>query len=245
MRCAILHSADAFGALAERWDALAGATDAGLFLSHRWLSQWWRAFHGVDELWIFVVEDDDGALVAGWPLCLHAPRSGALRVGELRVVGDLGGAGSTSSPTSSDRSIVCRAGAEQKVATLLVETLLGARGWDVLDVPTTRRELGAAMEKAIVAAGAKCDRSEQSGRAYIELPARSEWAEFARTRQPQRTVGGAVYATAEIDVMHGLEELLRLLRKEWAAREATSPAADPQAVAFLHEMVPELHGRGL
>ena len=246
MRCAILHSADAFAALAERWDALAGAGDAGLFLSHRWLSTWWRAFHGVDELWIFVVEEDDGALVAGWPLCLRAPRSAALRVGELRVVGDLGGAGAQAgSPTSSDRSIICRAGAETRVAALLVETLLAARGWDVLDVPTTRRELGDAMEAAILAAGAKCDRSEHAGRAYVELPTRGAWDAFARARQPQRTVGGSVYATAEIDVMHGLEELLRLLRKEWAAREATSPAADPQAVAFLHEIVPELHARGL
>ncbi|MGZ3439524.1 MAG: GNAT family N-acetyltransferase [Polyangia bacterium] len=246
MRCAILHSADAFAALAERWDALAVASDAGLFLSHRWLAAWWRAFHGVDELWIFVVEDDDGSLVGGWPLCLHAPRSGALRVGELRVVGDLGGAGAqASSPTSSDRSILCMPGREPQVATILVETLLAARGWDVLDVPTTRRELGAAMEKAILGAGAKCDRSEHVGRAFIELPARGEWEAWARARQPQRTVGGAVYATAEIDVMHGLEELLRLLRKEWAAREATSPAADPQAVAFLREMVPELHGLGL
>ena len=239
MRAAILHSAEAFGALAERWDALASATDAGLFLSHRWLSAWWRAFHGVDELWVFVVEDDDGTLVAGWPLCLRAPRSGALRVAELRVVGDLGGA------ATSDRSIVCAAGRESDVCTHLVEALLAARGWDVLDVPTSRRELAEAMQRAIVVAGGKFDRSEQAGRAYVELPARGEWEEFARARRPQRSVGGAVYATAEIDVVHGLEELLRLLRKEWAAREATSPAADPQAVAFLHEMVPELHARGL
>jgi len=239
MRSAILHSAEAFGALAERWDALASATDAGLFLSHRWLSAWWRAFHGVDELWMFIAEDDDGTLVAGWPLCLRAPRSGALRVAELRVVGDLGGA------ATSDRSILCMPGRETETCALFVEALLGARGWDVLDVPTSRRELGEAMERAIVIAGGKFDRSEQAGRAYIDLPARSEWEEFARARQPQRSVGGAVYATAEIDVVHGLEELLRLLRKEWAAREATSPAADPQAVNFLHEMVPELHARGL
>ena len=239
MRSAILHSAEAFGALAERWDALAGATDAGLFLSHRWLSAWWRAFHGVDELWVFTVEEDDGTLLAAWPLCLRAPRSGALRVAELRVVGDLGGA------ATSDRSILCVAGRESEVCAALVEALLGARGWDVLDVPTSRRELGEGMERAIVLAGAKFDRSEQAGRAYIDLPPRGEWEEFARARRPQRSVGGAVYATAEIDVVHGLEELLRLLRKEWAAREATSPAADPQAVNFLHAMVPELHARGL
>ncbi|HEX6839579.1 MAG TPA: GNAT family N-acetyltransferase [Polyangia bacterium] len=243
MRSTILHSADAFAALAGRWDALAAASDAGLFLSHGWLSEWWRAFHGIDELWVFIVEDDAGELVAAWPLCLRAPRSGALRVAELRVVGDLGG--TATSATGDDRSILCRKGAEAQACTLLVEALLGARGWDVLDVPTSRRELGDAMARSIVAHGAKFDRSDQLGRAYVDLPPRSGWEEFARTRQPQRSVGGAVYATAEIDVMHGLEELLRLLRKEWAAREAASPAADPQAVAFLHAVVPDLHARGL
>ncbi|MCA1665133.1 MAG: GNAT family N-acetyltransferase [Myxococcales bacterium] len=211
-------------------------------MSHAWLSAWWRAFHGVDELWVFIVEDDDGTLIGGWPLCLRAPRSGALRVAELRVVGDLGGA------ATSDRSILCAPGRENEACALFVEALLAARGWDVLDVPTSRRELATAMERAAftpAAAGAKFDRSEQTGRAYIDLPPRGEWEEFARARQPQRSVGGAVYATAEIDVMHGLDELLRLLRKEWAAREAASPAADPQAVTFLHEMVPKLHARGL
>jgi GNAT superfamily N-acetyltransferase len=239
MRSTIHHSADAFGALGVRWDGLASASDAGLFLSHRWLTAWWRAFHGVDELWVFTVEDEAGALIAAWPLCLRAPRSGALRVGELRVIGDLGGA------AASDRSILCIPGQETAACAQLVDALLVARGWDVLDVPTSRREIGDAMARAMVAAGAKFDRSEQAGRATVELPTRGEWEEFARTRRPQRTVGGAVYATAEIDVMHGLEELLRLLRKEWAAKEATSPAADPQAVAFLHEMVPELHQQGL
>jgi GNAT superfamily N-acetyltransferase len=245
MRCAILHSADAFAALAARWDALAVAADAGLFMSHGWLAAWWRAFHGVDELWVFAVEDDDGSLVAGWPLCLRAPRSGALRVGELRVVGDLGG---TNTSTMSDRSMVCLPGREPEAAALLVEALVGARGWDVLDVPVTRREQAEAMERAVfqrAGGGAKIDRSVQPGRAYLDLPPRAGWEEFARSRRPQRSVGGAVYATAEIDVVHGLEELLRLLRKEWAAREAASPAADPQAVAFLHAVVPDLHARGL
>jgi ribosomal protein S18 acetylase RimI-like enzyme/CelD/BcsL family acetyltransferase involved in cellulose biosynthesis len=236
MRCAILHSADAFATLADRWDDLGRAAHAGLFLSHAWLSGWWRAFHGIDELWVFTVEDGDGELVATWPLHLRAPRSGALRVAELRLVGDLGGA---------DRSVLCRAGREREAAVALVDALLSTRGWDVLDVPTGRRELGEALERAIVIAGAKLDRSPIYGRPYLELPAAHDWEEFARLRRPQRSVGGAVYATAEIDVAHALDELLRLLRKEWAAREAASPAADPQAVTFLQEMVPALHARGL
>jgi len=204
MRCAIIHSAEAFSALAERWDDLARATDAGLFLSHTWLCAWWRAFHGVDDLWIFTVEDDAGQLVAGWPLHLRAPRSGALRVAELRVLGDLGGA---------DQSVLCRPGQEPPACAALVDALLWAREWDVLDVPTSRREITEAIERALVGAGAKFDRSPVDARPYLDLPAASDWDEFARTRRPQRTVGGAVYATAELDVPHALDELLRLLRK--------------------------------
>src|SRR5438132_1334504 len=89
MRCEILHDAQAFRALGDDWDALAEATGVGLFLSHRWLLAWWRAFHGVDELWVLTARKG-GELCGAWPLHLRAPRSGALRVGELRVIGDLG-----------------------------------------------------------------------------------------------------------------------------------------------------------
>jgi ribosomal protein S18 acetylase RimI-like enzyme len=236
MRCAILHSTDAFVAIGTRWDELARAAEAGLFLSHRWLTAWWRAFHGVDELWVVIVEDESGVLVGGWPLHLRAPRSGALRVAELRVIGDLGGA---------DRSILCQPGREAEVTQVLARTLYATRGWDVLDAPTTSRALGDAMVRAIVAVDGRCDRSTVTGRLYLDLPPASGWDELARAHRPPRVVAGAVYAPAEIDVLDGLEQLLRLLRKEWAAREAASPAADPQAVTFLTEMVPELHARGL
>jgi ribosomal protein S18 acetylase RimI-like enzyme len=236
MRCAILHSADAFSAIGARWDELARSGDAGLFLSHRWLSAWWRAFHGVDELWVVTVEDDGGALIGAWPLHLRAPRSGALRVAELRLVGDLGG---------GDRSMLCQPGREAEVAPAMVRTLYGARGWDVLDVPLTSPALRDAMLRAIAEADGRCDRSTVSGRPYLDLPLASGWDEFARAHRPPRAVAGAFYAPAEIDVLDGLEQLLRLLRKEWAAREAASPAADPQAVTFLTEMVPELHAQGI
>ncbi|HEX4457964.1 MAG TPA: hypothetical protein VIA18_08330, partial [Polyangia bacterium] len=154
MRCAIIHSAEAFSSLAGAWDDLGRRAEPGLFLSHAWLSSWWRAFHGVDELWVLTLEADDGQLVAGWPLHLRAPRSGALRVGELRAIGDLSGAAGT----GLDRSIVCQPGRERQACAAFIDTLLSTRGWDVLDVPTSRRELADALELALINAGSKLER---------------------------------------------------------------------------------------
>jgi ribosomal protein S18 acetylase RimI-like enzyme len=232
----ILHSAEALETLAERWEQLALTGEGGLFLSHRWLRSWWRAFHGVDQLWLLTVEPDEGGpLEAAWPLHLKAPRSGALRASELHVLGDLGGA---------QQSILCRRGAEPEVAEALVGALFAARGWDVLDVPVTYGALADQIERAVVERGGKVDRAEATGRPYLELPPAREWEEYARTRRPQRGIAGAVYAPAEIDLPHALDELLRLLRKEWAAREAASPATDPHAVQFLSDVVPALHAVG-
>src|SRR5438309_4452448 len=90
VRCEIVHDPNQFARLADSWDELAQQAQVGLFLSHRWLSAWWRAFHGVDELWLLVMRDGE-RLRAAWPLHLKAARS-QLRASELRVLGDLGGA---------------------------------------------------------------------------------------------------------------------------------------------------------
>src|SRR5689334_23197347 len=127
MRCEIVRDARGFDALRDAWDGL--AADAGLFLSHAWLSAWWRAFHGVDELWVLTLAEGS-ELLAGWPLHLRAPRGGALRVAGLRMIGDAVGA---------QRSLVCRAGEEDRAATAFLEALAGERGWDVLEVPVGRR----------------------------------------------------------------------------------------------------------
>src|SRR5207237_2785871 len=70
MRCEIVHDPAEFARLAGAWDELAHKAQVGLFLSHRWLSAWWRAFHGIDELWVLVVRDGE-RLSAAWPLHLR------------------------------------------------------------------------------------------------------------------------------------------------------------------------------
>jgi ribosomal protein S18 acetylase RimI-like enzyme len=237
MRSEILRDGQALGALAAEWAALEREGEAGLFLSHRWLEAWWRAYRGIDELWLLVARDpSQGDRLAGaWPLHLRAPRSGALRMSELRLVGDLGAGG--------QRSILCRPGELDAVVESFVAVLDVERGWDLLEASIHSHRAGDAIARAVEARGMKSELTEVPGRAYVDLPPLDRWDEFLRARRPTRTLPGAEFALAE-PPERGLEELLRLLRKEWTAREAASPAADPQAIAFLGEIVPQLHARG-
>ena len=237
MRCEILHDASAFEGLEAAWDALAQQADAGLFLSHRWLKAWWRAYRGVDELWLLVLRDGE-QLKAALPLHLRAPRSGPIRVAELRIVGDLG---------IAQRSFLCRPDELEPAAGAFFDALGGERGWDVIDLPVDALRAAEGVERVLAARGVKADRTEVAGRAYADLPPATDWDEWVRSRRPARTLHGAIYedAPAAAVTSRALDELLRLLRKEWAAREASSPAADPQAVQFLHDAVPDLVARGL
>jgi ribosomal protein S18 acetylase RimI-like enzyme len=232
MRCEIVHDAQGFGALSEGWDELGHASGTGLFLSYTWLAAWWRAFRGVDELWVLALRDGE-RLVAGWPLHLRAPRSGPFKVSELRVLGDLGGA---------ERSIVVPAAEIERAAEAFVERLLGERGWDLLETPVVNRQVADALGRALVGRGGQFDTTQTVARAYVDLPSAEGWPEFARLRRPVRSLEARYEEVRE--VTHGLDELHRLLRKEWAAREAASPVADPQVIQFLADVVPTLHARG-
>src|SRR5438477_12655926 len=97
MRTELIRDLERFMALKDRWDDLVSKSRAGTFLTHGWLTAWWRAFCNVDELRVLCVWEGD-ALRAAWPLHLRAPRTGPLRVRALRVLGDLGG---------PDRAMLC------------------------------------------------------------------------------------------------------------------------------------------
>jgi ribosomal protein S18 acetylase RimI-like enzyme len=215
-----LHQdAVAFRALARKWDALCDEVRGGIFLRHTWLDAWWRAFRGVDELWALAFYDND-ALVAAWPLHLKAPQSAALGTAELRALGDLGYA---------QRSMLYPVGEERRIAEAWVDFLFSRRNWDFLDVPLIAPDMRKALEQALSARNfsASVERSEGRGRLVIEPDA-----------APRAT--GFSFKIAD-DPHFGLSELLRMLRTEWAAKDTAGPAADPQTVQFLGEIVGWLH----
>jgi ribosomal protein S18 acetylase RimI-like enzyme len=240
LRCDVLHDGAELDRLAPEWDALSTETGAGLFLSYRWIAAWWRAFRGVDELWLALARERDPAmgderLRAIWPLVLRAPRSGPLKLGELRLLGDLGG---------TQRSLLAPEAELEPIVDALVERMAGeAGGWDLLEVPMRGRATELCT-RAFARHGRKAVVTDVVGRPALELPARAAWDDFVRARRP----GGRAMARAEFsvesDVRRGLEELMRLCRKEWASHKEPNPAADPQAVAFLDEIVPPLAREG-
>src|SRR4051794_3095983 len=138
MRCEIVHEAEAFGALKDEWDALAAQSDAGLFLAHRWLTAWWKAFRGVDQLWVLLAREGD-RLEAAWPLHLKAPRSGGIKVSELRLLGDLGGA---------QRSLLGTIESSDRAMPAFTEALAREKGWDVLEVPVRSKRITERLEAA-------------------------------------------------------------------------------------------------
>jgi ribosomal protein S18 acetylase RimI-like enzyme len=230
---ALIERASELAALETEWSALVEASGAGLFLSPRWVRGWWRAYAGVDELRVLVLRQ--GARLAGLlPLYLTAPRSGPLKASELRMVGDLGG---------TQQPLLCADADLDGVVDAIADWLAGTKGWDVLDLPV-RGRLADRLESAIVARGLKAQRSDVHGRLALELPSIDQLDAWVRARRPARSVARAVFSV-ERDAKLGLDELLRLCRKEWAAREEVGPAADPQAVAFLGDVIPGLCAEGL
>jgi CelD/BcsL family acetyltransferase involved in cellulose biosynthesis/ribosomal protein S18 acetylase RimI-like enzyme len=233
MICEIVRDDQAFAALESGWDALVDESRSGLFLRHRWLRAWWRAYRGIDELWVLVLRQDQ-KLLAAWPLHLRTPRSGTLKVAELRLLGDLGAA---------QRSLVCPPPDREVATERFVQLLAHARGWDVLEAPVVSARVADLVDVAAQKHGLKADRHEWNERRYVDLPPAGSWDEFAEKRKPARVVGEGGEASAE-GAHEALDGLLRLLRKEWAAREAASPVADPQAVQFLHDVAPAMVAEG-
>lgn len=80
---------DDFLALGQRWSALlAEAEDANNFLSHEWLSCWWRAYRPGGSLRILLVEDADGKLAGIAPLFLRTEKVFGVPCKVLRFIGD-------------------------------------------------------------------------------------------------------------------------------------------------------------
>jgi ribosomal protein S18 acetylase RimI-like enzyme len=230
MRVEIVHATDRFAAIAQPWEGLCKRAGASIFSTPAFLAAWWRAFAGVDDLRVLCAWLGE-ELVAVWPLRLRAARTAAFGARTLTPLGD---------GRTLERSLVCAPGAEALAAGTLLSKLLELRDWDFLDAPQEPDAILEGLTRVADQAGFSVEAQDEGERAVAVLPpyATPQWEALARVRQPLRRVPGAAFAPAELDVAHGVDELHRLLRREWAERDQASPVLDPALLRFLHEVLP-------
>lgn len=235
MRVEIVPSSERLAAIAPAWEALAARSGASVFSTPRFLTPWWRSFAGVDELRLLCAWNGE-ELVAVWPLRLRAARTAAFGARTLTPLGD---------GRTLERSLVCAPGAEPLAAGAMLSRLLELRDWDYFDAPVELDPVVEGLSRVADQAGFSIEVSTVGERALVVLPppGTPAWEELARARKPTRVVQGAAFAPAELDVAHAVDELHRLLRREWAVRDQASPALDPALVAFLKDVMPGMTQR--
>ncbi len=235
MQVEIVTSIERLRALEPAWNALAAQAGASLLSSHGFLSAWWKAFAGVDELRVLCAFRQE-ELVAVWPLRLRATRTAAFGARTVAPLGDL---------RAQERSMICAPGLESLAAAAMLSRLLELRDWDLLDVPADGEPALQGMSRVAEQQGFAMHLQPGTPRAVVDLPAYGTpaWDEFARAKRPLRCVAGAAYAPAELEVAYAVDELHRLLRREWAERDQASPVLDPALLAFLKEVLPGMTAR--
>ena len=235
MRIEIVTTTERLEALEVPWNELVVAAGASMLSSHWFLSRWWRAFAGVDELRVLTAHQDD-ELVAVWPLHLRAARGAAFGARTLSPLGDL---------RVQEHALVCRPGAGTLVAAAMLSRLLEVKDWDVLDVPQESEPVIEGLARVADQAGFTIQLETRGHRAVVDLPAfgTPAWDEFVRTKRPQLEVQGSAYAPALIDIVYAIDELQRLLRREWTERDQANSVLDPALLVFLKDVLPELTAR--
>jgi GNAT superfamily N-acetyltransferase len=235
MRVEIVQAQERLTAIAAAWQALCTRVGASVFVTPGFISAWWRAFSGVDELRVLCGWQGD-ELVAVWPLRLRAARTSAFGSRTLTPLGDT---------RTLERSIVCASGAEALAAGAMLSRLLELRDWDFLDAPREPDSVMEGLTRVADQAGFSIELHDEGERAVAILPpyGTPSWDELAKQKQPARRVPGAAFAPAELDVLHAVDELHRLLRREWAERDQASPVLDPALLTFLKNVMPELTAR--
>ncbi len=245
---------DAMGGLLDAWNAFVSQTEAWtLCATHEWLTSWWTAYAGSDELFggesakqpigepfVIAVHDDHGDLVGLAPFyrCREAVRpAGSLRV--LRFLGT--GTGGT----STSLSIVAQRGLEGAVIRRVLDALSDLRAqWDMLDLhlmPEEWHSVGVLVQELTVRGWLRSDLREHHG--VVVFPATYEaylasLSKRMRTELPYehrrllKAFGVELRRVeTEADLQRGLTDLIRLNTQRWQDRgEAGSFAVEEKRV---------------
>lgn len=225
----ILDTVSALRAIEEPWRALACTGEGQMFRGPDWLVPWWHAYHRVLGAELRVMAGyADGKLVCVAPLYQRVARLSAVKLREIRLLGDAG-------PRPPAFDFLVEPGYEMAVGNALGDALGDAEAdWDVIDLqplwdPSRAR---AYMANRLNTRGRQVDSTETGGARRIALSIAGVAPELIA---PEDTRAHA-YVDDAAALRKGLAALRRLSRLEWAHREEASPLADPEATQLLEEV---------
>src|SRR4051812_6015828 len=117
MRISEIRDEAAFQDLRSEWNGLLAQSAANtIFLTHEWLTEWWKAYGAAGELRILLARDDTGSLLGIAPLRHRTGKRYRLTRPVLAMAGD-------GSADSDYLDFIIRAGDEVSVMSAFLEAL--------------------------------------------------------------------------------------------------------------------------
>jgi CelD/BcsL family acetyltransferase involved in cellulose biosynthesis len=244
-----IESAAAFGELRHEWNSVVDASKSRcVFLTHEWLSTWWKYLAENRTLWILAARAQ-GRLVGVLPLAFRPPQYSRMIPTSLEFIG--------SGVIGSDYlDAVVMPGLEQDVIPRFAGEL--ARK----DLPvhlTTVREPSVAAEMArhLRKAGWNVGESEMNVCPYIDLQGKTFQTYLSslsssqrynfnrRLRNLQKDFAFSVEIAKTPDAAQdALEAVLSLHRKRWSPRDRSEAFHNSKTVAFHRDFVELAAQRG-
>ena len=230
----VIRDGGRFTALAADWDALyEAAPRATPFQTHAWLDAWWRAYGG-RRLYVAVVRNASGRLVAAAPLQLR-------RRGPVRVLVPLGGAISDFTDVLVAEDLLSPDEVPGALACLRT-TLAEAGGWDAVDLPEVRP--GSAADLLFDAwpgrrwslPASTCLEVHATGFDDLlrGLPAKRA-SELRRRLRRADALGIEVTEVPAEEAREGIADLIRLHAEQWAGRGGNPEHLRPRFAQHLSD----------
>lgn len=241
MQLTMLDDFGQFCELKEEWDALARSQVGTVFLTHNWLSHWWRRYHDDSQLRTVVLRDSKG-LAGIAPLMLKRGFGG------LRRLAFMG----TGEVTPNHLDVIARPDARDVLEDALADYLCQTDSqWDVLDLDKlpsdrgTAERLGARLRDrdfvTSVELTARC--------LYIELPDSFESYLQERGSQTRRNFRTAcrrlekevpsvrfVRASTPDEVHRVMAALIEMHQARWRRRGYVGAFATQRFVEFHRDV---------
>jgi len=254
--CQVINSQKQFSSYRKQWNKLVeNSSSCTFFLSWEWLDTWLLVYGGiVDQLYIFLVFDQDNGLVGSLPLYLTKSMVPSLAGQQLRFIGS--GEEEWEEVATEYLDVVSLPGIEKEVCHQLYNKIYGLRlHWNIFNVDNVLENstflkifvpLFLSNKYGLI--------TNKSGQRYrIALP--ESWRDYEaglgksmrrKVRQSKKRITTMEGYKTEIikDIDLGLSELKTLHDARWRNKNMLGAFSSPKFITFHHQYMSRLSKDG-